>query len=76
MLLVGVDFSHVKHELNYSLKATSFRQFEKGEKLHDMLEGFLGTGIFNSDDDVWKFVSAFLVDKAFENELGQAPDSS
>lgn len=43
--------------VNVPPKATSFRQFEKGEKLHDMLEGFLGTGIFNSDGGVWKFVS-------------------
>ncbi|KAF8709230.1 cytochrome p450, partial [Rhizoctonia solani] len=35
-------------------QATSFNQFEKGEKFHDMLEGFLGTGIFNSDGETWK----------------------
>ncbi|CAE6522075.1 unnamed protein product [Rhizoctonia solani] len=34
--------------------ATSFNQFEKGQKFHDMLEGFLGTGIFNSDGETWK----------------------
>lgn len=48
--IVTVDPSNVKHVV-----ATSFRSFEKGEKLHDMLEGFLGIGIFNSDGDIWKF---------------------
>ncbi|CAE7107490.1 unnamed protein product [Rhizoctonia solani] len=47
--VVTVDPSNVKHII-----ATSFNQFEKGEKFHDMLEGFLGTGIFNSDGDTWK----------------------
>ncbi|KAF8605268.1 cytochrome P450 [Ceratobasidium sp. AG-I] len=48
--IVTVDPSNIKHVV-----ATSFHSFEKGEKLHDMLEGFLGTGIFNSDGDIWKF---------------------
>ncbi|CAE6461314.1 unnamed protein product [Rhizoctonia solani] len=48
--IVTVDPSNVKHII-----ATSFNQFEKGEKFHDMLEGFLGTGIFNSDSEIWKF---------------------
>ncbi|KAJ1308972.1 hypothetical protein OPQ81_004655 [Rhizoctonia solani] len=47
--IVTVDPSNVKHII-----ATSFDQFEKGEKFHDMLEGFLGTGIFNSDGEIWK----------------------
>ncbi|CEL59858.1 Cytochrome P450 52A5 OS=Candida maltosa GN=CYP52A5 PE=1 SV=1 [Rhizoctonia solani AG-1 IB] len=47
--IVTVDPFNVKH-----IVATSFNQFEKGEKFHDMLEGFLGTGIFNSDGETWK----------------------
>ncbi|CAE6470356.1 unnamed protein product [Rhizoctonia solani] len=47
--IVTVDPSNVK-----SIIATSFNQFEKGEKFHDMLEGFLGTGIFNSDGETWR----------------------
>ncbi|KAG8693086.1 hypothetical protein FRC08_009330 [Ceratobasidium sp. 394] len=60
--LSSVDPSNVKHVV-----ATSFQHFEKGEKLHDMLEGFLGNGIFNSDGDAWKFHRA-LARPFFERE--------
>ncbi|KAF7303445.1 Peroxidase [Mycena indigotica] len=35
--------------------ATDFNNFEKGPRLHGVLRSVLGTGVFNSDGDMWKF---------------------
>ncbi|KDQ14076.1 hypothetical protein BOTBODRAFT_132971 [Botryobasidium botryosum FD-172 SS1] len=48
--IVTVDPENIKEIL-----ATRFQDFEKGEKFHDMFESFLGTGIFTSDGETWKF---------------------
>ncbi|TDL19801.1 cytochrome P450 [Rickenella mellea] len=38
-----------------ALLATQFNNFEKGKVFHSRMETVLGTGVFNSDGDMWKF---------------------
>ncbi|KAI6140924.1 cytochrome P450 [Pisolithus thermaeus] len=38
-----------------AILATQFNSFEKGPVLWDQLNALLGTGVFNSDGDIWKF---------------------
>ncbi|KAI6140938.1 cytochrome P450 [Pisolithus thermaeus] len=38
-----------------AILATQFNSFEKGPELWDQLSALLGTGVFNSDGEVWKF---------------------
>ncbi|KAH9927192.1 cytochrome P450 monooxygenase pc-3 [Epithele typhae] len=35
--------------------ATDFPNFEKGEMFHQYTDSLFGTGVFNSDGDLWKF---------------------
>ncbi|XXG41280.1 hypothetical protein AAC387_Pa01g1776 [Persea americana] len=39
--------------VEYMLK-TNFQNYPKGEAFNDILEDFLGRGIFNSDGEIWK----------------------
>ncbi|KAF9040667.1 cytochrome P450 monooxygenase pc-3 [Panaeolus papilionaceus] len=48
--VVTFDPDHIK-----AITATQFDAFEKGSMLHNMMHSFLGTGVFNSDGDMWKF---------------------
>lgn len=34
---------------------TQFKNYPKGERLVSILEDFLGSGIFNSDGEIWRF---------------------
>jgi len=47
---VTIEPSHVK-----AILATQFDDFEKGEVFQDQMRSVLGTGVFNSDGDMWKF---------------------
>lgn len=38
-----------------AILATQFKSFEKGSSLWDQLHALLGTGVFNSDGETWKF---------------------
>ncbi|KAI6140941.1 cytochrome P450 [Pisolithus thermaeus] len=38
-----------------AILSTQFNSFEKGPVLWDQLNGLLGTGVFNSDGEMWKF---------------------
>ncbi|KAI6168969.1 cytochrome P450 [Pisolithus thermaeus] len=38
-----------------AILTTQFNSFEKGPVLWDQLSGLLGTGVFNSDGEIWKF---------------------
>ncbi|KAI6122897.1 cytochrome P450 [Pisolithus croceorrhizus] len=38
-----------------AILATQFNSFEKGAVLRDQLNALLGTGVFNSDGETWKF---------------------
>ncbi|KAF9563333.1 cytochrome P450 monooxygenase pc-1 [Agrocybe pediades] len=44
------DPDHVK-----AILATQFDAFHKGPVTYDMFRSLLGTGVFNSDGDMWKF---------------------
>ncbi|EIM92719.1 cytochrome P450 monooxygenase pc-2 [Stereum hirsutum FP-91666 SS1] len=48
--VMTVEPHHVK-----ALLATNFDCWEKGTTLHDQLYSVLGTGVFNSDGDMWKY---------------------
>ncbi|KAJ7607751.1 cytochrome P450 [Roridomyces roridus] len=68
-----------------AILATDFTSFEKGEEFQSVLEPLLGTGVFASDGDLWKFhrqmtrpffhrerISDFdLFDIHAENAIGQ-----
>ncbi|KAG2003619.1 cytochrome p450 [Coprinopsis cinerea AmutBmut pab1-1] len=41
---------HVK-----AMLATQFQNFEKGPSFRKIMHSFLGTGVFNSDGEMWKF---------------------
>ncbi|KAF7967691.1 hypothetical protein HWV62_33339 [Athelia sp. TMB] len=49
-MIFTTEPDHIK-----SILATDFNNFEKGEKFHSGMESLLGTGVFNSDGDMWKF---------------------
>ncbi|PIL34774.1 cytochrome P450 [Ganoderma sinense ZZ0214-1] len=38
-----------------TILATDFHSYEKGPMLHEQLNTLLGSGVFNSDGDMWKF---------------------
>ncbi|TDL14036.1 cytochrome P450, partial [Rickenella mellea] len=38
-----------------AILATDFNSFEKGKRFHIIMESVLGTGVFNSDGEMWKF---------------------
>ncbi|EIW84467.1 cytochrome P450 monooxygenase pc-3 [Coniophora puteana RWD-64-598 SS2] len=42
--------SHIK-----AILASNFGSFVKGEEFNDIFRSVLGTGVFNSDGDMWKF---------------------
>ncbi|KAG9317011.1 cytochrome P450 [Chiua virens] len=48
--LVTTEPEHVK-----AILATQFNSFAKGPISYDMTKSLLGTGVFNSDGDIWKF---------------------
>ncbi|KAF8060191.1 cytochrome P450 monooxygenase pc-1 [Lyophyllum atratum] len=35
--------------------ATDFNNYEKGKRIHNVMFSVLGSGVFNSDGDMWKF---------------------
>ncbi|KAI6039226.1 cytochrome P450 [Pisolithus marmoratus] len=69
-----------------AILTTQFNSFEKGPVLWDQLRALLGTGVFNSDGEIWKFhrsmtrpffskdrISHFdIFDKHAEDALNQA----
>ncbi|KAF8581493.1 cytochrome P450 [Ramaria rubella] len=44
-----MDPNHIKHIL-----VSGFQHFDKGAPQRERMKGFLGTGIFAADDEVWK----------------------
>ncbi|KAI6033797.1 cytochrome P450 [Pisolithus microcarpus] len=48
--ILTTEPEHIK-----AILATQFSSFEKGPVLWDQLSGLLGTGVFNSDGEAWKF---------------------
>ncbi|THV01193.1 cytochrome P450, partial [Dendrothele bispora CBS 962.96] len=48
--LVTMEPEHIK-----AMLATQFDDFHKGEMEEDQFNSFLGSGVFNSDGDMWKF---------------------
>lgn len=48
--VVTFEPEHIK-----SILATNFENFKKGSTLFSQFRDFLGTGVFNSDDDMWRF---------------------
>ncbi|KAK2461124.1 hypothetical protein APHAL10511_006651 [Amanita phalloides] len=49
-LLFTISPEHIK-----LIVATSFQNFVKGERFQYAMHSVLGTGVFNSDGDMWKF---------------------
>ncbi|KAG6874015.1 hypothetical protein C0995_007972 [Termitomyces sp. Mi166 len=45
----------VEPEYMKAVLASQFDDFEKGPNFYHQLHSFLGTGVFNSDGDMWKF---------------------
>ncbi|KAF9563357.1 cytochrome P450 monooxygenase pc-3 [Agrocybe pediades] len=45
-----VEPDHIK-----AILATQFDKFEKGPQFNEQMQSILGTGVFNSDGDMWKF---------------------
>lgn len=39
-----------------AILSTDFDSFEKGENFRWYMQSVLGTGVFNSDGDMWKWV--------------------
>ncbi|TDL14680.1 cytochrome P450 [Rickenella mellea] len=48
--IITTEPAHIK-----AMLATSFPSFEKGEKFQHQAQSVLGTGVFNSDGEMWKF---------------------
>ncbi|EDR04930.1 cytochrome P450 [Laccaria bicolor S238N-H82] len=48
-------FFTIEPEYIKAILATQFDGFEKGPVLHEQLNTILGTGVFNSDGEMWKF---------------------
>ncbi|KAG7443919.1 cytochrome P450 [Guyanagaster necrorhizus] len=48
--IITIEPEHVKAVL-----ATQFKDFEKGPRLFSQWADLLGTGVFNSDGDMWKY---------------------
>jgi len=49
-LIITTEPDHLK-----AILATNFDNFEKGETFRWYVQSVLGTGVFNSDGDMWKF---------------------
>ncbi|TFK37275.1 cytochrome P450 monooxygenase pc-3 [Crucibulum laeve] len=49
-LLFTASPEHIK-----TILATDFNNYVKGERFHHTMASVLGTGVFNSDGDMWKF---------------------
>ncbi|KZP22481.1 cytochrome P450 [Athelia psychrophila] len=49
-MIFTTEPDHVK-----AILATNFPNFVKGDELRDAFHSLLGTGVFNSDGDMWKF---------------------
>ncbi|KAG9317013.1 cytochrome P450 [Chiua virens] len=45
----------IEPEYIKAILATQFSSFVKGPIFHDQFDSLLGTGVFNSDVDIWKF---------------------
>ncbi|TFY59598.1 hypothetical protein EVG20_g7724 [Dentipellis fragilis] len=56
-LYISFDRSIITMEPEYikAILATDFNNFEKGPGFRDHFKGLLGTGVFNSDGEMWKF---------------------
>ncbi|KAL1747386.1 cytochrome P450 [Schizophyllum fasciatum] len=48
--IVTLEPDHIK-----AILATRFEDFDKGPVLYDLLYSLLGSGVFNSDGEMWKF---------------------
>ncbi|KAI0791316.1 cytochrome P450 monooxygenase CYP63 [Abortiporus biennis] len=48
-MIITADEEHIKHVL-----ATGFNKFWRGRRAIERQETFLGNGIFNRDDEIWK----------------------
>ncbi|TDL15133.1 hypothetical protein BD410DRAFT_809190 [Rickenella mellea] len=48
--IITTEPAHIK-----AMLATSFPSFEKGSKFQHQAQSVLGTGVFNSDGEMWKF---------------------
>ncbi|KAI5825487.1 cytochrome P450 [Schizophyllum commune Tattone D] len=48
--IVTLEPDHIK-----AILATQFEDFDKGPVLYDLLYSLLGSGVFNSDGEMWKF---------------------
>ncbi|TRM61562.1 cytochrome P450 [Schizophyllum amplum] len=48
--IVTLEPDHIK-----AILATQFEEFDKGPVLYDLLYSLLGSGVFNSDGEMWKF---------------------
>ncbi|KAF8164833.1 cytochrome P450 [Crassisporium funariophilum] len=48
--IITFEPDHIK-----AILATQFDAFDKGPILYEQFTGLLGTGVFNSDGDMWKF---------------------
>lgn len=49
-LIITVEPGHIK-----TILASDFENYVKGDKFHNTMSSVLGTGVFNSDGDMWKF---------------------
>ncbi|EGN93507.1 hypothetical protein SERLA73DRAFT_163545 [Serpula lacrymans var. lacrymans S7.3] len=49
-VIMTAEPNHIK-----TILATDFNNYEKGEKFRDTARSVLGTGVFNSDGETWKF---------------------
>ncbi|KAF5354945.1 hypothetical protein D9756_005644 [Leucocoprinus leucothites] len=54
---VGLEERHFTSEPDHvkAILATNFEEFDKGPGLRSQLESLLGSGVFNSDGEMWKF---------------------
>ncbi|KAI3944104.1 hypothetical protein MKW92_037306 [Papaver armeniacum] len=50
---ITVTFISEPANVEHVLK-TNFNNYPKGEAFHELMEGFLGDGIFNSDGEMWR----------------------
>ncbi|MCL7041828.1 hypothetical protein MKW94_005366 [Papaver nudicaule] len=50
---ITINFIAEPANVEYVLK-TNFNNYPKGEAFHELMEGFLGDGIFNSDGEMWR----------------------
>lgn len=50
MQILTIEPDYIKRVL-----ATEFKNFEKGKRFREATQSVLGTGVFNADDEMWKF---------------------